>query len=115
LLSVILFAVFVVAIELAVAVRAHSVKEAGSILGPMILIFIGPTMFAQFVNLQGIETWWFAMPVFNITLAMREAILDIHDPIHIITWVTTSLLYAIGAIYWASKQFNREDLVESLS
>ena len=115
LLSVILFAIFVVAIELAVAVRAHSVREAGSILGPMVLIFIGPTLFAQFVNLQGIESWWFILPVFNITLAMREALMGIYDPVHIILWVSTSLAYAIGAIWWASKQFNREDLVESLS
>ena len=115
LLSVILFAIFVVAIELAVAVRAHSVREAGSILGPMVLIFIGPTLFAQFVNLQGIEVWWFVLPVFNITLAMREALMGIYDPVHILMWVSTSLAYAIGAIWWASKQFNREDLVESLS
>ncbi|MDE0708320.1 MAG: ABC transporter permease subunit, partial [Candidatus Poseidoniales archaeon] len=115
LLSVILFAVFVVAIELAVAVRAHSVREAGSILGPMVLIFIGPTLFAQFVNLQGIEAWWFVLPVFNITLAMREALMGIYDPVHIIMWLSTSLFYAIAAIWWASKQFNREDLVESLS
>ena len=115
LLSVILFAIFVVAIELAVAVRAHSVREAGSILGPMVLIFIGPTLFAQFVNLQGIEAWWFVLPVFNITLAMREALMGIYDPVHIFMWVSTSLAYAIGAILWASKQFNREDLVESLS
>jgi sodium transport system permease protein len=115
LLSVILFAIFVVAIELAVAVRAHSVREAGSILGPMVLIFIGPTLFAQFVNLQGIELWWFVLPIFNITLAMREALMGIYDPMHIFMWVTTSLAYAIGAIWWASKQFNREDLVESLS
>ena len=115
LLSVILFAIFVVAIELAVAVRAHSVREAGSILGPMVLIFIGPTLFAQFVNLQGIESWWFILPVFNITLAMREALMGIYDPVHIFMWVSTSLAYAIGAILWASKQFNREDLVESLS
>ncbi|MDG1525362.1 MAG: ABC transporter permease subunit, partial [Candidatus Thalassarchaeaceae archaeon] len=115
LLSVILFAVFVVAIELAVAIRAHSVREAGSILGPMVLIFIGPTLFAQFVNLQGIEAWWFVLPVFNITLAMREALMGIYDPLHIILWLSTSLAYATGAIWWASKQFNREDLVESLS
>ena len=115
LLSVILFAIFVVAIELAVAVRAHSVREAGSILGPMVLIFIGPTLFAQFVNLQGIEAWWFVLPVFNITLAMREALMGIYDPVHIFMWVSTSLAYAIGSILWASKQFNREDLVESLS
>jgi hypothetical protein len=41
--------------------------------------------------------------------------MGIYDPVHIIMWVSTSLIYAIGAIWWASKQFNREDLVESLS
>jgi hypothetical protein len=46
---------------------------------------------------------------------MREAIMGIHDPVHIALWVTTSLSYAIAAVWWASKQFNREDLVESLS
>ena len=97
------------------AVRAHSVREAGSILGPMVILFIGPTLFAQFVNLEGIELWWFVLPIFNITLAMREALMGIYDPLHIIMWVTTSLIYAIFAIWWASRQFNREDLVESLS
>ena len=115
LLSVLLFAIFTVAIEIAVAVRAHSVKEAGATLGPLILVFIGPTMFAQFVNLEGIENWWFAMPVFNVTLAMREALMGIHDPTHIVIWVVTCLSYAIGAVLWASRQFNREDLVESIS
>ncbi|MDP6906452.1 MAG: ABC transporter permease subunit [Candidatus Thalassarchaeaceae archaeon] len=115
LLSVLLFAIFVVAVELAIAVRAHSVKEAGSILGPMILVFIGPTMFAQFVNLEGIEFWWFLLPIFNVTLAMRESLMGFHDPLHVALWLSSSLIYAIGAILWASKQFNREDLVESLS
>ena len=113
--SVILFAIFVVAIELAIAVRAHSVREAGSILGPMVIVFVVPTLFAQFVNLEGIELWWFILPVFNITLAMREALMGIYDPLHIVMWASSSLIYAVGAIWWASKQFNREDLVESLS
>ena len=114
-LSVILFAIFVVAIELAVAIRAHSVREAGSILGPMVVVFVVPTLFAQFVNLEGIELWWFVLPVFNITLAMREALMGIYDPMHILMWTSTSIIYAVGAIWWASRQFNREDLVESLS
>ncbi|DAC48729.1 MAG TPA: ABC transporter permease [Candidatus Thalassarchaeaceae archaeon] len=115
LLSVILFAIFVVAIELALAVRAHSVKEAGTVLGPFVIAFIIPAMFAQFVNLEGIEWWWFVAPIFNVCLAMREALLDITDITHIALWLTSSLLYAVLAVTWAAKQFKREDLVESLS
>ncbi len=81
----------------------------------MVIVFVVPTLFAQFVNLEGIELWWFILPVFNITLAMREALMGIYDPLHIVMWASSSLIYAVGAIWWASKQFNREDLVESLS
>ena len=114
-LSVILFATSVVAIELALAVRARSVKEAGTTLAPLLMAFIAPALFAQFVNLEGIELWWFAAPVFNVCLAMREALLGINDPVHIAIWASTSVFYAILAVGWASKQFNREDLVESIN
>ncbi len=115
LLSVILFAVFVVAIELALAVRAHSVKEAGTVLAPVLMLFIGPALFAQFVNLEGIEWWWFVAPVFNVCIAMRESLQDINDPVHILLWLSSSLLYAVVAVTWAARQFRREDLVESIS
>ncbi len=115
LLSVLLFAVFVVAVELALAVRAHSVKEAGTVLGPIVIAFIVPAMFAQFVNLEGIEWWWFVAPIFNVCLAMREALLDITDLSHIALWLGSSLFYAFIAVTWAAKQFQREDLVESIS
>ena len=115
LLSVLLFAVFVVAVELALAVRAHSVKEAGTVLGPIVIAFIVPAMFAQFVNLEGIEWWWFVAPIFNVCLAMREALLNINDLSHIALWLGSSLFYAFVAVTWAARQFEREDLVESIS
>lgn len=115
LLAILLYAISVVAIELALAVRAHSVKEAGTTLAPLMLAFIAPPLFALFVNLEGIELWWFAAPVLNICLAMREALLGIEEPTHILIWVTSSLLYTLLAVWWASRQFNREDLVESIS
>ncbi|MCS5527053.1 MAG: ABC transporter permease [Candidatus Poseidoniales archaeon] len=115
LLSVLLFAVFVVAVELALAVRAHSVKEAGTVLGPIVIAFIVPAMFAQFVNLEGIEWWWFVAPIFNVCLAMREALLNVTDLSHIALWLGSSLFYAFVAVTWAARQFQREDLVESIS
>ena len=64
-LAVLLFAVMVVAFELALAMRSHSVKEAGSILGPAVLIILFPALFTQVINLDGIESFWFAIPVEN--------------------------------------------------
>ena len=113
--TILLFAIFVVAVEMAVAMRARSVKEAGSTLGPMVILFIGPALFAQFVNMENIEAWWFIAPIFNICLGMRASLLGDVSMIHAMLWMGSSMLYALVATGWASKQFNREDLVESIS
>lgn len=113
--AIMLFAVMVVAIELALAMRSHSVKEAGSILGPAIMLIIFPALFTQVINLDGIESFWFAIPVVNVLLALRELLMNRIITTHIIIWVGTSILYAIMAAKYASMQFKREDIVTSLS
>jgi sodium transport system permease protein len=113
--AILLFAVMIVAIELALAMRSHSVKEAGSILAPMLLLIVFPALFTQVINLDGIESVWFAIPVVNILLALRELLMNRIIPGHIVIWAGTSLVYAALAAYYASRQFGREDIVTSLS
>ena len=113
--GILLFATMVVAFEIAISVRSRSVKEAGSILGPIILIFVFPAMLAQFINLEGIENFWFCVPIVNILLAMRELFLGQVIMSHVILWSASSFSYALAAAWYASRQFNREDLVESIS
>ena len=113
--AVVIFAVMVVAFELALAMKAHSVKEAGSLLGPAILFIIFPALFTQVINLDSIESWWFAVPLVNILLAMRELLLDRIIFEHVLVWVTSSIIYAGFAAWFAARQFKREDLVASIS
>jgi len=113
--SIMLFAVMVVALELALAMRSHSVKEAGSILGPAIILIIFPALFTQVINLDGIESFWFGIPVINILLALRELLLDRVIIEHVAIWFVSSVLYASLAAYYAAKQFKREDIVTTLS
>lgn len=114
-LAVLLFAVMVVALELALAMRSHSVKEAGSILGPAVLVILFPALFTQVINLDGIEAYWFAIPVVNVLLALRELLMNRIVVSHILVWSISSTVYALSAAYYASRQFKREDLVTSLS
>ena len=114
-IAVLLFAVMVVAFELALAMRSHSVKEAGSILGPAVLIIPFPALFTQVINLDGIETFWFAIPVVNVLLALRELLMNRVVYLHVAVWLVSSTLYAVGAAYYAARQFKREDIVTSLS
>ena len=114
-LAVLLFAVMVVAFELALAMRSHSVKEAGSILGPAVLIILFPALFTQVINLDGIESFWFAIPVVNVLLALRELLMNRVVYVHVAIWLVSSTVYALGAAYYAARQFQREDIVTSLS
>lgn len=114
-LSIMLFAIMVVAFELALAMRSHSVKEAGSILAPALMLILFPALFTQVINLDGIEGFWFAIPVVNILLALRELLMNRVITEHVIIWAVSSLIYASLAAYYASKQFSREDIVTSLS
>ena len=113
--AVVIFAIMVVAFELALAMKAHSVKEAGSLLGPAILFIIFPALFTQVINLDNAESWWFAVPLVNILLAMRELLLDRIIFEHVLIWLISSIFYAGLAAWFAAKQFKREDLVASLS
>lgn len=114
-LAVLLFAIMVVAFELALAMRSHSVKEAGSILGPAVLIILFPALFTQVINLDGIETFWFAIPVVNVLLALRELLMNRIVYSHVVVWLLSSTFYALAAAYYAARQFKREDIVTSLS
>ena len=114
-LSVMLFAIMVVAFELALAMRSHSVKEAGSILAPALMLILFPALFTQVINLDGIEGFWFAIPVVNILLALRELLMNRVITEHVLIWGFSSIVYATLAAYYASRQFNREDIVTSLS
>ena len=113
--AVLLFAIMVVAIEMALAMRSHSVKEAGSILGPAVLVILFPGLFFQVINLDGIETFWFAVPVVNVLLALRELLMNRIVYSHVVVWVVSSTFYAFVAAYYAARQFKREDIVVSLS
>ena len=113
--SIMLFAIMVVALELALAMRSHSVKEAGSILGPAIILIIFPALFTQVINLDGIESFWFSIPVINVLLALRELLLDRVIVEHVLIWSLTSILYAALAALYAARQFKREDIVTTLS
>ena len=113
--AVLLFAIMVVAIEMALAMRSHSVKEAGSLLGPAVLVILFPGLFSQVINLDGIETFWFAVPVVNVLLALRELLMNRIVYSHVVVWVVSSTFYAFVAAYYAARQFKREDIVVSLS
>ena len=111
LIAVLLLSLIIVAFELALAMGAKSAKEAGTILAPMLIFITIPALLTSVINLEGIESFWFAVPILNLLLAMRELLVNEIDIVHALIWIISSIFYATLSILYASRQFNREDLV----
>ena len=111
LIAVLLLSLIIVAFELALAMGAKSAKEAGTILAPMLIFITIPALLTSVINLEGIESFWFAVPILNLLLAMRELLVNEIDIVHALIWIISSIFYASLSILYASRQFNREDLV----
>lgn len=114
-LAVGLYGTMIVALYLALSMRSKSVKEAGTVLTPITLAMIVPILLTQFINLDDVESFWFAIPFVNVLLALRELLLDRVIVEHVIIWISVSIIVSSLTIRYAAKQFSREDIVTSRS
>lgn len=114
-LAVGLYGTMIVALYLALAMRSKSVKEAGTVLTPITLAMIVPILLTQFINLDDVESFWFAIPFVNVLLALRELLLNRIILEHVIIWIGVSIFVSFLTIRYAAKQFSREDIVTSRS
>ena len=114
-LAVGLYGTMIVALYLSLAMRSKSVKEAGTVLAPITIAMIVPILLTQFINLDDVESFWFAIPFVNVLLALRELLLDRIIIEHVLIWISVSLFVSLLTIRYAAKQFAREDIVTSRS
>ena len=114
-LAVGLYGTMIVALYLSLAMRSKSVKEAGTVLTPITLAMIVPILLTQFINLDDVESFWFAIPFVNVLLALRELLLDRIILEHVLIWISVSVFVSVLTIRYAAKQFSREDIVTSRS
>ena len=114
-LAVGLYGTMIVALYLSLAMRSKSVKEAGTVLTPITLAMIVPILLTQFINLDDVESFWFAIPFVNVLLALRELLLDRIIIEHVLIWISVSVFVSALTIRYAAKQFSREDIITSRS
>ena len=114
-LAVGLYGTMIVALYLSLAMRSKSVKEAGTVLTPITLAMIVPILLTQFIYLDDVESFWFAIPFVNVLLALRELLLDRIILEHVLIWISVSVFVSALTIRYAAKQFSREDIVTSRS
>jgi sodium transport system permease protein len=99
------------AMLLAISIYARSMKEAQSYIGPLMMLIIFPSMASM---IPGVELGWglTLIPVFNVTLVMKSALLqDYSEILKMITVFGVNGIYAIIGIFIAVKLFEREKVI----
>jgi sodium transport system permease protein len=109
--TLVLFAIFIIAIMLSLGLYARSFKEAQSYMTPLSFVMLIPLLFMQFSDFLSIQDWFFALPLINVILALDGIIKGSATISQLsLTWVST-MAFAGLAVYLAYRSFQREDVV----
>ena len=100
---VVLFA----ALELSLSIYANNVKEAQSLVSPLIFAVIGPALVGALPGFE-LGLWSSLLPIFNIALATKAILAGSADGLHLALVFASTLLMAAAAVAWTTWWFQRE-------
>jgi sodium transport system permease protein len=99
------------ALMLAVCVYARSMKEAQSYMGPLLMVVIFPSMASMIPGLE-LNLGLAFVPVFNVTLLMRDVLMQDFSQAGMMAAVCAiNLGYAALSLWAAVKMFQREEII----
>ncbi|SHE76056.1 MULTISPECIES: ABC transporter permease [Caloramator] len=99
------------AVELAVSIYARSFKEAQTYLSPVTIIGMIVAYGTYMMDVKSASTMMFNIPLANISLIIKEFIIGVYNPMHIVITFVWAIVYIIAAILFARYMFSREEVV----
>ncbi len=110
--TALLYAAMITALLLAVGMYARSYKEAQTYISPLYMVLIIPMLVLMFAADYLKNTLWlYAVPVFNVYLAMDQLIKgQALLPSLAVCWLTTALA-VLAALGWAARNFSSEAVI----
>lgn len=102
---------FFSAIEFAISVYARNFKEAQTYLAPIPIIAMIPAYATMFLDSKGIPEIYFHIPIINTIAIIKESIINIFNPIHLITVLLWTITYVIISMFFTVKMFNKESVI----
>jgi sodium transport system permease protein len=107
LLTMLVTAGFIGALELAISIFARSYREAQSYLTPLTLVAVVPVIFIQTIGPQP-SSGLFYIPLINAMLLIRELLMGVVNSLHITNTLVATLVFALLALRFAFNIFKRE-------
>ncbi len=96
---------------LSISVFARSYKEAGTYLGPVTIILMIPVYLTMFMDIRTLSNKMFFIPLLNSVLLMKEVLVDIINPLHIVLTFGTSAVLVIASLLLMRYMFGKESVV----
>jgi sodium transport system permease protein len=109
-LIVLPLAVVFAAALLAIAVTARNYREAQQYIQPLMFLIILPAM-ASFVPGVELKPTFALIPILNVSLAAKEIFAGNYPWGSIALIFGSTCVYAAAALYWAVRQFHREEVL----
>lgn len=99
------------AIELALSIYARSFKESQTYLSPVTILVMVPAFATYMLDAKSLETFWFSVPVANISCILKELVNGIVNIQHIGITFAWCIVYVLASIFWARHMFNDEKVL----
>lgn len=96
---------------LSISVFAKSYKEAGTYLSPVTLVLMVPTFLTMFIDIKRIPTGLFFVPLLNSVLLMKQVLVDIINPTHIIITFGISFMLVALSLLFTKYMFSKESVI----
>lgn len=104
------FAVLFSALQLSIALFAKSYKEAQSYISPLIVVVILPAVVGMLPGVE-LNAKLALVPVLNLSLVSKEMVSGVFNWSYIALIFGSSCVYALAALGWCVRMFNREDVI----
>ncbi len=96
---------------LSISVFAKSYKEAGTYLSPITVVLMVPAYFTMFMDIRTLSNNMFLVPLLNSVLLMKEALVDIINPLHIALTFGTSIILVVASLVFTKYMFSKESVI----
>jgi sodium transport system permease protein len=110
-LVTLLLTMFFGALELSISIYARSFKEAQTYISPLMLVSFIPTYATYLIDAKNIDTYFFHIPLANITCLLKEFLAGIYDLSHIAITFSWIIIYIIAAVLFARYMFSKEEVI----
>ncbi len=98
-------------LELTISFYARNFKEAQTYLAPLSIILLIPAYATMYLDGKAVPEVYFHIPIINTIAIIKEALVQIINPIHILIVLGWTLVYIFASLFLTVNMFKKESVI----